>query len=272
MSEILGKIDVNNYSLQNMVAGSGGGKEEDLTIELGAQDTALSTQQTRIDELESALDNKIALDLADATSDADAVASDIAKDKTAYVDGVKLVGTAQGSVPDWSQIGLDETPQSIIDDFDYSKQIYDNWDSNITTMNSCYSQNTSLVYFPKVDVSNVSNMSNAFNRTYNLKEIPSLNSVKLTNMWYMCHYSQKLKEIGLLITNNVTTMDYAFSGCIELSNQSLNNILAMCTNSAITTDKTLKKIGLSQTQAEICKTLSNWDAFVAAGWSTGYDS
>lgn len=36
--------------------------------------------------------------------------------------------------------------------------------------------------------------------------------------------------------------------------------------------KILAYIGLSSAQATTCQTLSNWDAFVAAGWSTGYET
>jgi hypothetical protein len=35
-------------------------------------------------------------------------------------------------------------------------------------------------------------------------------------------------------------------------------------------DKTLKNIGLSSTQATTCITLSNWADLEAAGWTTGY--
>ena len=34
--------------------------------------------------------------------------------------------------------------------------------------------------------------------------------------------------------------------------------------------KKLKDIGLSRTQAQTCTTLSNWQACVNAGWTTGY--
>ena len=50
----------------------------------------------------------------------------------------------------------------------------------------------------------------------------------------------------------------------------------MCTNatkiesSYKTLQKTLSVIGLTSEQANRCKTLSNYSAFTAAGWTTGY--
>ena len=45
----------------------------------------------------------------------------------------------------------------------------------------------------------------------------------------------------------------------------------MCTNATkISSNKTLKYIGLTQEQANICITLSNYSAFTSAGWTTGY--
>ena len=66
-------------------------------------------------------------------------------------------------------------------------------------------------------------------------------------------------------------MTYMFDNCTSLTDDSLNNILAMLTNAtAYTRTKTLKYIGLSKTQATTCTTLSNWAACEAAGWTTGY--
>lgn len=36
--------------------------------------------------------------------------------------------------PDWSELGYENTPQAIIDGFNYAKDIKDNWDSSITYM------------------------------------------------------------------------------------------------------------------------------------------
>ena len=66
-------------------------------------------------------------------------------------------------------------------------------------------------------------------------------------------------------------MSNMFKYCPNLSNESLNNILAMCTNAIkITSNKTLKYIGLTNEQAATCQGLSNYNTFISAGWTTGY--
>lgn len=62
-------------------------------------------------------------------------------------------------------------------------------------------------------------------------------------------------------------MNFMFEGCPNLSNDSLNNILEMYANSAvtITSDKTLKDLHLSEEQVQTCTTLSNYQAFLDAG-------
>ena len=47
--------------------------------------------------------------------------------------------------------------------------------------------------------------------------------------------------------------------------------MQMCINATSHTGtKTLKHIGLTSEQADKCKTLSNYSAFISAGWTTGY--
>ena len=81
-----------------------------------------------------------------------------------------------------------------------------------------------------------------------------------------------LTTIPLLDTSSATNMKNMFYGCDNLNNESLNNILQMCINATkvTTSKKTLKSIGLSEEQATKCTTLSNYEAFTAAGWTTGY--
>ena len=66
-------------------------------------------------------------------------------------------------------------------------------------------------------------------------------------------------------------MQDMFYNCMGLSDDSLNNILTMCINAtSYTSTKTLKYIGLASALATKCTTLSNYEAFTAAGWTTGY--
>jgi len=352
MSEILNVLDVNDYGLQSMKASGGGGEAEDLTIELGAQDTALSTQQSKIDELESALNNKIALDLADATSDADATAGDIAKNKTAYVNGVKLVGSADiggYKLPKGATFNGAKNLVTLPTDIDVSEITNMNnmfggivsfktldlskWDtSNVTDMSYMFHQAYYLasVDMSNIDTSNVTNMSNMFRECSVLENINinNINTINVENFYGMFYKCKKLANVSLIVANldtsnatnlgsmfinctsltaidlsswntsknkelsymfsgcsnlvdvnvdnlsaTVTTYDNTpiqniFNGCTSLSNNSLNSILKMCTNITATAGKTLANIGLTQAQAETCQTLSNWNAFVAAGWTS----
>lgn len=80
-----------------------------------------------------------------------------------------------------------------------------------------------------------------------------------------------LVNLPLLASSKVTDFYYAFYKCTSLSDESLNNILAMCANTTNhASTKTLSYIGLTSDQAAKCTTLSNYEAFTAAGWTTGY--
>lgn len=179
---------------------------------------------------------------------------------------------AKPPVPDWSEIGYSETPQDVIDDFNYSKSIADNWDISTTSMLKLYYNNKNLKYFPLIDISNVTVMTDTFQDCSNLKSIPLLNTgnvIAFVETFLRC---DALVDVPVLDLSNAVSVRTMFGGCGVLSNQSLNNIMLMAINinPSYTQEKTLKQFGLSQTQAETCQTLSNWDAFVAAGWSSGY--
>lgn len=197
--------------------------------------------------------------------------------------------------PDWSEIGYEDTPQDILDDFNYAKDIKDNWDSSVTDISYRFNADTTLRYIPIIDTGNATNMRNTFNGCTKIVFFPQLNTSSatnmrnmlancnslinvstfdtssVTNMRSMFQNCTELVSVPLLNTANVTDISFIFSNCLKLSNESLNNILQMCINAtSYTGTKTLQQLGLTSAQATTCQSLSNWNAFVSAGWSTGY--
>ena len=143
--------------------------------------------------------------------------------------------------------------------------------SNVTNMSGMFSDCTNLTTIPLLNTSSTTSMDYMFDGCTSLTTIPELDTSNVTNMVSMFGSCSSLTTIPLLNTSNVTNMYRMFGSCSSLNNESLNNILVMCTNAAkITSNKTLKRIGLTEEQANKCKTLSNYSAFTSAGWTTGY--
>ena len=144
--------------------------------------------------------------------------------------------------------------------------------SKVTSMNGTFTACANLTTIPLLDTSKVMDMFGMFQNCTNLTTIPSLSTSEVTTMGYMFAQCANLTEIPLLDTSKVTNMLNIFVGCSSLSDNSLNNILTMCVNipSTYKKAKTLKELGLTSAQATKCTTLSNYSAFTAAGWTTGY--
>lgn len=122
------------------------------------------------------------------------------------------------------------------------------------------------------DISQVTNIRYLFSSLYGLKKAPLLDTAHITNaqqLFYGCEslITVPIYNFSSLTGNNNYNMFY---NCTALSNDSLNNILQMCIGMTGVTNKNLKYMGLSSTQATTCQSLSNWSAFVSAGWTTGY--
>ena len=176
--------------------------------------------------------------------------------------------------------------------------------SNVTNMTDMFQGCWRLETVPLLDTSNVKDMSHIFQECRSLKNIPAFNTSNNTDFtlfigivegtegsliefpsidtskgkkfWRMCYRQKSLVTVPVLDLSGVTTisnnLDGMFGFCTSLSDDSLNNImasLATVTDTG-TTNKTLKTIGLTSDQANRCKTLSNYSAFTAAGWTTGY--
>lgn len=144
---------------------------------------------------------------------------------------------------------------------------------NVTDMrymfNNCNDNNFTTI--PLLDTKNVTTMYNTFLNCSKLVEIPLLDTSSVSNMNETFAGCTSLVTIPQLDTRNVTLLMNTFGRCTSLSDESLNNILQMLIlATGYTGLKTLKTVGLTSEQATKCTTLSNYQAFLDAGWTTGY--
>lgn len=140
--------------------------------------------------------------------------------------------------------------------------------SNVTNMKGMFYDCESLTTIPVLNTSNVTDMSEMFKDCFSLTTVPQLNTSNVTDMSEMFWDCYSLITVPQLNTRNVTDMSEMFYDCSDLTNESLNNILAMCINAAnYRGTRTLAELGLTSTQQATCQTLSNWNDFVEAGWS-----
>ena len=185
-----------------------------------------------------------------------------------------------------------------------SKPIILNNIDNITNMNYMFSYSpniTSVTFNGTPQLTSSASLEGLFQGKSKLEEINGLDlSTYNGAMDYFCSGCSKLKSFNLEGLGSITTFQYCFSGCSsledicyldtsnisgtavkrlrgmfngckKLTNTSLNTILLMCINAnQVDTYKTLAHIGLTEEQATVCTTLSNYEAFTAAGWTTGY--
>lgn len=119
--------------------------------------------------------------------------------------------------------------------------------SKITTMNSTF-QSCAIVTIPQFDTSNVTQMNQTFATCSSLENVPLLN------------------------TSKVTSFFSTFISCKKLTDQSLDNILQMCINSAVTSNKMLTKlISVNGYQnpitSERIQALPHYQDFINAGWT-----
>jgi hypothetical protein len=293
--------------------------KESIIETLKANDVEVQDGAT-MDDIDATMKEVPILD----TSDATATAADIVKDKTAYVNGEKVVGTLEISSGEYntkiSTEGLSGTTFKVattLKEIDFS-----NIDmSNITSMEYAFQNLEALEKIIGLDTSNVTNMSYMFsgcrarlnvapelntnkvkNMTYmfvnciNLKDIPIYDMSSCTNTSHMFSTCAALKTAPSFNLSGVRTMNNMFYNCMDLinvpvysvisatnmssmfksstalSDESLNNIMETCiSNTGLSSsNKTLKYIGLTSNQATKCQSLSNYQAFLDAGWTTGY--
>lgn len=142
--------------------------------------------------------------------------------------------------------------------------------SQVTAVNGMFGYCSKMTTAPLFDTSNVTNFNQMFQVCYELTSIPQYNTSKGTNLSRMFYSCRKLETVPILDFSSATDLSSMFSDCFKLSNESVNNIMASCisaTNYAGT--KTLKQLSVPQAKRQIASGLSNYQAFLDAGWTTG---
>lgn len=142
-----------------------------------------------------------------------------------------------------------------------------------TSLASLFSNMTGLEEVEQINIPNATNLSSLFMGCVKLKKPPILDTTNITNMRYMFQSCLVLENVPLYNTKNVGDMRNMFTSCPNLTDDSLNNILQMCINAtSYSRTKTLASLGLDSTNypASRIQGLSNYQAFLNAGWSIGY--
>ncbi len=215
-----------------------------------------------------------------------------------YGDFVDSIPQGGGGI-DWSAIGYSEEPKSIKEDYNYAKNIYDNWDATQTSYRGMFKNNTTLRIAPLVDTTNGRDFSEMFRLCTTLAEVPALNCSNATScssMFQNCSnletvyitrvhlsaykmfaYCTNLKNVYLvnvLGASATSSLEKTFQECLNLTDESLDNILQICINAtSFQGTKTLAYLGITDTTAyptSRIEALPHYQDFLDAGWTIGY--
>lgn len=209
-------------------------------------------------------------------------------------------------VSNWNTSNITKMPQAFSGCSSLTSLDLSNWDvGKVNSMYGLFTYCENLININGIsnwNISNVTSLNELFNNCKKLKEldVSNWNTSNVTSMYYMFRECSLLKTLNLLSfnTERVTTMCDMFADCTSLENLDISNFnLGAVTNtsgmfrnctkltdnslncilsvlptatSLSASNKTLNYLGLSSAQATTCTTLSNWEACVNAGWTTGY--
>lgn len=186
--------------------------------------------------------------------------------------GVNGPVTGDGSIANPDNTFYD-TPASLFGEIQFA---YDNMTPVVLSSGAYLSDNIRCIPVksdgtPLIDTHNITSMMDWLMNHFYLRSVPAIDTSNVTNMKEMFMQDSGLVSVAVLDTSRVTNMQWMFSDCGSLSDWTLNNIMQMCINAVnVTSNKTLKYLGLTSSQASKCTELSNYSAFTAAGWTTGY--
>lgn len=135
---------------------------------------------------------------------------------------------------DWSAIGYEDTPQGIIDGYNYALEIKNNWDAT-STMPYKFQNDKNLIFMPFVDITKSSDLNNMFEYCSYLMEVANLDYSKASQLQYIFDSCSNLKSISNFnVTGNIQN---AFLSCGKLETlqgniktNSLRSTFSGCTN------------------------------------------
>lgn len=143
--------------------------------------------------------------------------------------------------------------------------------TNVQRIGYMFNDCSSLVYVPEgLNFATVTYAAGTFRDCSSLEEVPAFNFSVLEDTNDMFNGCTKLITIPAFSFNTVTTATNMFLNCTALSDNTLNSILGMCATNNLLVTKTLAYLGLTSEQATKCASLSNYQTFIDAGWTTGY--
>lgn len=178
--------------------------------------------------------------------------------------------------------------------------------SNVTNMLRAFYNASTLQSVAPFDTTNVTNCSNMFNGCSVLQDVPNFNLVNCTSydsmfancvslknapqlnlrvggannfrqMFYQCRNLVNVPYLNISLVegggSSATNLQDMFRGCPNLSDESINTILLMCSeNTKYKGTRSLYHMGFrtAEITAERIQELSNYQAFTQAGWSIGY--
>lgn len=138
---------------------------------------------------------------------------------------------------------------------------------------------TSLVYVGTFNTASCTWMATTFVGCTSLETVCLLNTQNnqsFDSMFSGCASLKNVPQFDTSGVSNVYGFSYTFSGCTNLTNDSLNNILGMCANATSYNGvKTLITLFGNRDMsdhypASTIQGLSNYQAFTAAGWTIGW--
>lgn len=140
---------------------------------------------------------------------------------------VTVAITSDVSALNFRQIGYSAEIENTLNTtyneaIDYSKTLYDAWNPANTSANNLYKSDTSLKYFPCIDLSNVTSCSGMCSGS-TVEFVPELKTSSCERFYQTFSNCSLLQEVVLLDTSNATSMLSCFEQCTSLKSVTLTD-------------------------------------------------